>query len=150
MVNLLRARAYLHAIAVLAAWAPTSVRGGEPDASAQPPAAAQAPLPEILPPGGTFRLKSPTPAGQLAVGCLNHRTLKFIVATIDGADPSEAKLLAERDCRPVDPVASYVRCAPGALAFPSATAPVTFSSYCRTGAADLHMYIVDGLMEQVK
>ncbi len=116
----------------------------------KPSAAAEVPLPEAPATGGTFKLKSPPPAGQLAVGCLNHRTLKFVVASLEGPDPAEAKLLAERDCRPVDAAATYVRCAPGAIAFPSATAPVTFSSYCRTGAADLHMYIVDGLMEEVK
>jgi hypothetical protein len=149
MINLLHARACLLAVTLVAAFAPPAL-SGEPAASTAPPPATVAPLPEVPPTGGTYRLTSPPPAGQLAVGCLNHRTLKFIVASLDGPDPAEAKLLAGRDCRPIDPTATYVRCAPGAIAFPSATAPVTFSSYCRTGAADLHMYIVDGLMEEVK
>jgi hypothetical protein len=130
------------ALVIVPAHAGTTTPAGPPAAPVDAP-----PGPET---GGTFRLKSPPAAKHLAVGCVNHRTLKFVVNSHDGPDPAEAKLLAERDCRPIDKDASYVRCAPGGLAFPATSAPETFSSYCRTGAADLHMYVLDTLMEPVK
>lgn len=100
--------------------------------------------------GGTFRFKGETASPFLAVGCLDHRTLMFIVREIEGSDPNIAKMLAERDCRPLLKDAEYVQCGGTGYAHPRIGEPLTYSAYCRKGAKDLLLYTLDIQMSRVK
>ena len=100
--------------------------------------------------GGTYQFNPAATSLFLPVGCLDHRTLMFVVHEIDGADPQTAKMLAERDCRPLLKDAEYLRCGPGGYAHPSQGEPLTYSAYCRKGAKDLQLYVLDLQMSKVK
>lgn len=69
-----------------------------------------------------------------------------ITSEIEGDDPALARLLAERDCRPLVPDAVYLRCGPGGYAYPSKGERLTYSLYCRTNVADAQLYVLDVLM----
>ena len=85
-----------------------------------------------------------------AAGCLDHRSLMFIVREIEGDDPAAARLLVGRDCRPLVPGAEYVRCGPGGFAYPAAGDRLSYASYCRVGASDLPLYVLDGQMQEIE
>lgn len=82
-----------------------------------------------------------------AAGCIDHRALMFVVRETAGDDPSAAKLLAARDCRPLVPGADYVRCGPGGWAYPASGERISYASYCRVGANDLPLYVLDSQMQ---
>jgi hypothetical protein len=84
-----------------------------------------------------------------AAGCLDHRSLMFIVREIEGDDPAAARLLVARDCRPLVPGADYVRCGPGGYAYPAAGDRLSYASYCRVGAGDLPLYVLDSQMMEI-
>jgi hypothetical protein len=85
-----------------------------------------------------------------AAGCLDHRSLMFIVREIEGDDPAAARLLVMRDCRPLVPGADYVRCGPGGYAYPAAGDRLSYASYCRVGAGDLPLYVLDSQMKEIE
>jgi hypothetical protein len=132
---------FVIAAALLPLLATALAHAGEPTPSASP---------ATTPIGGTYRLKSETDGKTLPVGCLNHRALMFVVAEHNGSDPGAAKLVAERDCRPVQKDTDYLRCASGGYAFPADGSRVVYSSYCPLGKKELQMYVLDSLMEEVK
>jgi hypothetical protein len=78
-----------------------------------------------------------------AAGCRDHRSLMFIVSEVEGEDPATARLLADRDCRPLVFQAEYIRCGPGGWAYPSKGERLSYASYCRIGANDLPLYALD-------
>ncbi len=81
------------------------------------------------------------------VGCIDYRSLLFVVGHTAGEDPEAARLLAMRDCRPLVPGASYTKCGEEGRAYPADGPPLTFTGYCRIGVADLRLYVLDILME---
>jgi hypothetical protein len=89
--------------------------------------------------------ESPYPAA----GCRDHRTLMFIVSEVEGEDPGAAKLLIERDCRPLVPGAEYIRCGPGGWAYPAKGDRLSYASYCRVGANELALYALDLQMQEI-
>ena len=97
--------------------------------------------------GGTYTFSGHTSTPYLPVGCLDHRSLMFIVHEIEGDDPKVAQMLAERDCRPLLKDAQYLRCGVGGYAHPSKGGPLTYSAYCRKGAKDLQIYTLDIMMK---
>lgn len=100
--------------------------------------------------GGTYQFNPNLSTPYLPVGCLDHRTLMFIVHEVEGADPQTPKMLAERDCRPLLKESEYLRCGPGGYAHPSHGEPLTYSAYCRKGAKDLQLYVLDLQMRKLK
>lgn len=74
----------------------------------------------------------------------------FIVHEIEGTDPKTAKMLADRDCRPLMKDVEYMRCGGSGYAHPSQGEPITYSAYCRKGAKDLQLYILDDQLSRVK
>jgi hypothetical protein len=92
--------------------------------------------------GTRHRFSQPAGSPYLPVGCKDHRTLMFVVRGIESDDPAGARLLAERDCRPVAP-GDYIRCGPGGWAYPSNGERMPYASYCRIGASDLPFYVLD-------
>lgn len=103
--------------------------------------AQNSPATEIL--GDTYKFNGQNNSTYLKVGCLDHRTLMFIVHEIGGDDPKTAQMLADRDCRPLMSEALYIRCGVGGYAHPKNGEPLTYSAYCRKGAKDLQLYILD-------
>jgi hypothetical protein len=85
-----------------------------------------------------------------ATGCRDHRTLMFIVSEIGGEDASTAKLLIERDCRPLIPNAEYIRCGTGGWAYPAKGDRISYASYCRAGAKDIGLYALDLQMKLIE
>jgi hypothetical protein len=85
-----------------------------------------------------------------AVGCLDHRTLMFVVGESEGEDPDAAKLLAQRDCRPLVPDQVYIRCGPGGWAYPAKGERVSYASYCRAGVKDVPLYVLDIQMKKIE
>lgn len=106
------------------------------------------PLNEVL--GGTYKVNTEASTPYLAVGCLDHRTLMFIVHEIEGTDPKIAHMLAERDCRPLMKDTEYLRCGGSGYAHPNKGEPLTYSAYCRKGAKDLQLYILDIQLSKIK
>jgi len=96
--------------------------------------------------GTRHRFVQPDASPYPAVGCNDHRTLMFIVRETEGEDPGAAKLLVERDCRPLVPDAEYIRCGPGGWAYPAKGDRLSYASYCRVGAKDIALYALDQQM----
>jgi len=93
--------------------------------------------------GTRHRFVQPTGSPFPAAGCRDHRTLMFIVSEVEGDDPATARLLVDRDCRPLVANAEYIRCGPGGWAYPSKGERLSYASYCRIGANDLPLYALD-------
>lgn len=110
----------------------------------QPATAEEAPLLHDL--GTRHRFVQPPESPYPAVGCNDHRTLMFVVRETEGEDPGAAKLLVERDCRPLVPDAQYIRCGPGGWAYPAKGDRLSYASYCRVGAKDIALYALDQQM----
>lgn len=117
-------------------------------ALAASPAAAEEPLLHEL--GTRHRFVQPAGSPYPAVGCIDHRSLMFVVSEIEGEDPDAAKLLVERDCRPLVPHAEYIRCGPGGWAHPAKGDRLSYASYCRVGAKDIALYALDQQMQPAK
>jgi hypothetical protein len=116
---------------------------------AVPPATAAddaAPIQEL---GTRHRFVHSASSAYPAAGCRDHRALMFIVSEVEGDDPGAAKLLIERDCRPLVPGAEYIRCGPGGWAYPAKGQRLSYASYCRIGANDLALYALDAQMPNV-
>lgn len=113
-----------------------------------PAVAEEAPLLHDL--GTRHRFVQPADSPYPAVGCNDHRTLMFIVRETEGEDPGAAKLLVERDCRPLVPDAEYIRCGPGGWAYPAKGDRLSYASYCRVGAKDVALYALDQQMPAAK
>ncbi len=96
-----------------------------------------------------FRLRTDHATRHFEVGCIDHRSLMFVVGNTEGDDPEAARLLAERDCRPLVAGASYVKCGGGGLVHPARGAPLPYTAYCRIGVADFQLYVLDLLMERI-
>jgi hypothetical protein len=94
-----------------------------------------------------FRFVESASGAYPATGCLDHRALMFIVRETAGDDPAAAKLRAGRDCRPLVPGADYLRCGPGGWAYPTGGERISYASYCRLGAQDLPLYVLDSQMQ---
>lgn len=99
--------------------------------------------------GTRHRFVQPASSPYPAVGCRDHRTLMFIVSEVQGDDPGTAKLLLERDCRPLVAGDDYIRCGPGGWAYPAKGERLSYASYCRVGANDLALYALDAQMQNV-
>jgi hypothetical protein len=95
--------------------------------------------------GTRHRFEQPAGSAYLPVGCKDHRTLMFVVRGIESDDPASAKLLSQRDCRPIAP-GEYIRCGPGGWAYPSKGERLTYASYCRVGSNELPFYVLDEQM----
>lgn len=130
-------RAIIALAAVLSAAAATAVSGAE-DADLGPAM------------GTRHRFVDDNSSRYPAAGCLDHRSLMFIVREIEGEDPAAARLLVTRDCRPLVPGAEYVRCGPGGYAYPAAGDRLSYASYCRVGASDLPLYVLDSQMKEIE
>ncbi len=116
-------------------------------AATLPAIAAVAEEPPLIHELGTrHRFAQPAGSPYPAVGCNDHRTLMFIVRETEGEDPGAAKLLVERDCRPLVPDAEYIRCGPGGWAYPAKGDRMSYASYCRVGAKDIALYALDQQM----
>ena len=126
----------LRALALLAAAAPILAGAAR---------AAEAPLEHEL--GTRHRFVENAAGPYPAAGCLDHRTLMFVVRETAGDDPAAAKMLAARDCRPLVPGADYVRCGPGGWAYPAIGDRLSYAAYCRLGANDLPLYVLDSQMQ---
>lgn len=100
--------------------------------------------------GGTYQFNPTATSKFLSVGCLDHRTLMFIVHEVEGQDPQTPRMLAERDCRPLLQNTDYIRCGPGGYAHPAKGEPLIYSAYCRKGIKDLQLYVLDLQMKSVK
>lgn len=110
-------------------------------------AADEAPLVHEL---GTRHRSVDNPASPYPLaGCRDHRTLMYIVSEVEGEDPSTAKLLIERDCRPLVPGAEYIRCGTGGWAYPAKSERLSYASYCRVGAKDIGLYVLDLQMQKI-
>ncbi len=111
-------------------------------------AADEAPLIHEL--GTRHRFIQPDASPYPATGCRDHRTLMFIVSEIEGEESGTAKLLIERDCRPLIPGAEYIRCGTGGWAYPAKGERLSYASYCRAGAKDIGLYALDLQMKQIE
>ena len=99
--------------------------------------------------GTRHRFFQPTGSPFPAAGCRDHRTLMFIVSEVEGDDPATARLLVDRDCRPLVANAEYIRCGPGGWAYPSKGERLSYASCCRIGANDLPLYALDMQMTEL-
>ncbi len=99
--------------------------------------------------GTRHRFVQPSGSPYPAAGCRDHRTLMFIVSEVEGEDPATARLLVDRDCRPLVADAEYIRCGPGGWAYPSKGERLSYASYCRIGANDLPLYALDMQMNEL-
>jgi hypothetical protein len=99
--------------------------------------------------GTRHRFVQPEASSYPAAGCIDHRSLMFVVSETEGDDPAIAKLLVARDCRPLVPDAEYIRCGPGGWAYPAKGERLSYASYCRVGAKDIALYALDEQMKQI-
>jgi len=99
--------------------------------------------------GTRHRFVQPAASPYPAVGCIDHRSLMFVVRETEGDDPGAAKLLVERDCRPLVPEADYIRCGPGGWAHPAKGDRLSYAAYCRVGAKDIALYALDQQLKQI-
>lgn len=99
--------------------------------------------------GTRHRFVQPAGSPYPPVGCNDHRTLMFVIRETEGDDPGAAKLLVERDCRPLVPDAEYIRCGPGGWAYPANADRLSYASYCRVGAKDIALYALDEQMQEM-
>lgn len=98
--------------------------------------------------GTRHRFVQPDASPYPAVGCIDHRSLMFVVRETEGDDPGAAKLLVQRDCRPLVPNVDYIRCGPGGWAHPAKGDRLSYAAYCRVGANDIALYTLDQQMKQ--
>lgn len=96
--------------------------------------------------GGRYRHALPDGSPYPAVGCWDHRALMFIVREM-GTDADAARQLAQRDCRPLVADGIYLKCGPGGSTFPAEGGPQSYSGYCRAGASDIQLYVLDLMMQ---
>lgn len=115
--------------------------------STMPPAAGAEALNDET--GTRHRLVQPQLTPFPSVGCVDHRTLMFVVGESEGEDPEAARLLAQRDCRPLVPDQVYIRCGPGGWTYPAKGERLSYASYCRVGAKDLRLYVLDIHMKEI-
>jgi len=99
--------------------------------------------------GTRHRFVQPVGSPYPAVGCIDHRSLMFVVSETEGNDPGTAKLLVERDCRPLVPDTEYIRCGPGGWAHPASGDRLSYAAYCRAGAKDIALYALDQQMQTI-
>ena len=99
--------------------------------------------------GTRHRFIQPAGSPYPAAGCIDHRSLMFVVRETEGDGPGAAKLLVERDCRPLVPDADYIRCGAGGWAHPAKGDRLSYAAYCRVGVKDLPLYTLDNQMQEI-